>query len=33
MLDHQYSVYQTLLRVPLIVRAPGRWQRAWRRAR
>ena len=24
MLDHQYSVYQTLLRVPLIVRAPGR---------
>jgi arylsulfatase A-like enzyme len=24
MLDHQYSVYQTLLHVPLIVRAPGR---------
>jgi arylsulfatase A-like enzyme len=24
MLDHQYSVYQTLLRVPLVVRAPGR---------
>ena len=24
MLDHQYSVYQTLLHVPLIVKAPGR---------
>jgi arylsulfatase A-like enzyme len=24
MLDHQYSVYQTLLHVPLIIRAPGR---------
>jgi arylsulfatase A-like enzyme len=24
MLDHQYSLYQTVLRVPLIVRAPGR---------
>jgi arylsulfatase A-like enzyme len=24
MLDHQYSVYQTVLHVPLVVRAPGR---------